>query len=126
MADPLTKNGDFHEMISKTLTDMQELQIHVKKWQIKSTIVKFKRGVSQYVEFDSTREKFTNKFTKFVLKTPYIKSYNALKTNRVQTSTRRYFIDAKKECQLKISTYVRSSTQRNLTTFRFELNSRDS
>ena len=31
MADPLTKNGDFHEIISKTLTDIQELQIHVKK-----------------------------------------------------------------------------------------------
>ena len=75
MADPLTKNGDFHEIISKILTDIQELQIHVKKWQIKNTIVKFKRGVSQYVEFDSTEENFTEKLIKFVLKTIYVMLY---------------------------------------------------
>ena len=31
MANPLTKNGDFHEINSKVLADIQELQIHVKK-----------------------------------------------------------------------------------------------
>ena len=30
MADPLTKNGDFHEFNSKILTDIPELQIHGK------------------------------------------------------------------------------------------------
>ena len=60
MANPLTKNGDFHEINSKVLADIQELQIHVKKWLIKSTIVKFKKSVSSYVEFAST-EKFYKK-----------------------------------------------------------------
>ena len=31
MANPLTKRGDFHEINSKILTDIPELQIHVKK-----------------------------------------------------------------------------------------------
>ena len=31
MADPLTKNDNFHEINSKILADVQELQIHTKK-----------------------------------------------------------------------------------------------
>ena len=61
MANPLTKNGDFHEINSNVLADIQELQIHVKKWLNKSTNVKFKRGVSLYVEFNNTRESSTKK-----------------------------------------------------------------
>ena len=56
MANPWTKNGDFHEINSKILADIQELQIHVKKQLKKSTNVKFKRGVSLYVKFDSIKK----------------------------------------------------------------------
>ena len=70
------------------------------------TNVKFKRGVSMYMEFDSTREKSTNKFTKFVLKTHYVKSHNALKTERVQTSTLRYVIKTNKNKTLIKNTYL--------------------
>ena len=57
--------------------------------------------VSQYVEFDSTRQNFTNKLTNFVLKIPYVKMYYALKTNCVQSSTRRYVIETKKKILIK-------------------------
>ena len=70
MADPLTKNGDFHEINSKILTDIPELQIHVKKWLNKSTNVKFKRGVSLYVEFDSTKKIYIKNYLTLYWKRP--------------------------------------------------------
>ena len=123
MADPLTKNRDFSEINSKVLTDVPELQIHVKKWLIKSTIVKFKRGVSQYVEFDSTTENITDKMFKFVLKTLYVKLNYTSKQNYEQPSTRWYAV---KDYWSKIITYVEYSTRKDTITIRFELNSRDS
>ena len=49
------------------------------------------------MEFDSTKKILQKKLSKFVLKTPHVKTNYILKTNRVQTSTCEYVIEAKKK-----------------------------